>query len=65
MLACADEPRSLTDALEIPHWRKAMEEEHDALLHNQTLHLVPPSSNKTLIDCKWVYRIKKKGRWLH
>jgi hypothetical protein len=25
----------------------------------KTWHLVPPSSNKNLIDCKWVYRIKR------
>jgi hypothetical protein len=36
-----------------------MEDEHDALLKNKTWHLVPPSSGKNLIDCKWVYRIKK------
>jgi histone deacetylase 1/2 len=59
MLTSTDEPRSLSDALASPHWRKAMEEEHDALLHNQTWHLVPPSSNKNVIDCKWVYRVKK------
>jgi hypothetical protein len=36
-----------------------MEDEHDALLKNKTWHLVPPSSGKNLIDCKWVYRVKK------
>jgi hypothetical protein len=38
-----------------------MEEEHEALLQNQTWHMVPPSSNKIVIDCKWVYRIKKRA----
>jgi histone deacetylase 1/2 len=30
-------------------------------MQNQTWHLVPPSSNKNLIDCKWVYRIKRRS----
>jgi histone deacetylase 1/2 len=38
-----------------------MEEEYNALIENKTWHLVPPSKNKNLIDCKWVYRIKKKA----
>src|SRR4051812_8171782 len=28
-------------------------------MDNKTWHLVPSSLNKNLIDCKWVYRIKK------
>ena len=38
-----------------------MEEEYEALMHNKTWHLVPPSPNKNFIDCKWIYRIKKKS----
>jgi hypothetical protein len=36
-----------------------MEEEYMALLENETWHLLAPSNNKHLIDCKWVYRIKR------
>jgi hypothetical protein len=36
-----------------------MQDEYDALVANNTWHLVPPSSIKNIIDCKWVYRIKK------
>jgi hypothetical protein len=36
-----------------------MGEEFEALLKNKTWHLVPSSPNKNLIDCKWVYRIKR------
>jgi hypothetical protein len=28
-------------------------------MDNKTWHLIPPYSTKTIIDCKWVYRIKK------
>jgi hypothetical protein len=30
-------------------------------MKNRTWHLVPPKEGKILIDCKWVYRIKKKA----
>ncbi|KAK1665730.1 hypothetical protein QYE76_053889 [Lolium multiflorum] len=55
------EPLTLTEALNDSNWCKAMEEEYNALLENKTWHLVPPNRNKNLIDCKWVYRIKKKA----
>jgi histone deacetylase 1/2 len=38
-----------------------MKEEYSALLENQTWRLVPPSSSKNLIDCKWVYRVKTRA----
>jgi histone deacetylase 1/2 len=60
MLSSTGEPYNLIEALADQNWRQAMEEEYNALIENKTWHLVPPSSNKNLIDCKWVYRIKKK-----
>jgi histone deacetylase 1/2 len=60
LLTSAGEPRNLADALSDNNKRKKdMEEEYDALMLNKTCHLVPPSSNKNLIDCKLVYRIKR------
>src|SRR3954470_14466435 len=38
-----------------------MQEEYDALIANNTWHLVPPNSKRNVIDCKWVYRIKKNA----
>ena len=35
--------------------------EYDALMKNKTWHLVPPTRNKNIIDCKWVYKIKRKS----
>jgi histone deacetylase 1/2 len=61
MLSSIGEPYNLTEALTDQNWRQVMEEEYNALMENKTWHLVPPSSNKNLIDCKWVYRIKKKA----
>jgi histone deacetylase 1/2 len=61
MLASIGEPRNLSAALTDPHWRAAMQEEYNALMENKTWTLVPSSSNKNLIDCKWVYRIKQRA----
>jgi hypothetical protein len=38
-----------------------MEEEYTALKRNQTWHLVEAKQGNNLIDCKWVYKIKKKA----
>jgi histone deacetylase 1/2 len=61
MLSSTGEPRNLPDALNDPNWRVAMQDEYDALMLNKTWTLVPPSSNKNIIDCKWVYRIKRRA----
>jgi hypothetical protein len=37
-----------------------MDSEFDALLKNETWHLVPPRAWANVIDCKWVYKIKRK-----
>jgi hypothetical protein len=60
-LTDAGEPTNLTEALEHTQWKTAMDEEYTALMDNHTWHLVPPNSNKNLIDCKWVYRVKKNA----
>ncbi|XP_071683600.1 uncharacterized protein [Lolium perenne] len=61
MLASSGEPRNLPAALNDPHWRAAMQEEYNALMENKTWTLVPSSKTKNLIDCKWVYRIKRRA----
>jgi histone deacetylase 1/2 len=53
------EPSNLKEALADVKWQQAMSEEFGALMANNTWHLVPPGKKKKLIDCKWVYRIKK------
>jgi hypothetical protein len=37
-----------------------METEYSALMRNNTWHLVPPAPGQNLIDCKWVYKVKRK-----
>jgi hypothetical protein len=37
-----------------------MDIEYDALQNNETWHLVAPTKGKNIIDCKWVYKVKRK-----
>lgn len=53
------EPTSIKQALTIPHWLQAMQDEYHALLKNQTWTLVSPSDSKRPIGCKWVFRVKE------
>ena len=57
----AEEPATVGDALRDPNWVAAMDVEHEALLRNRTWHLVPPPVGKNIIDCKWVYKVKRKA----
>lgn len=59
--ATVEEPASLQQALEDPKWRGAMDEEYDALMHNETWHLVPRKGISNVVDCKWVYKVKKNA----
>jgi histone deacetylase 1/2 len=55
------EPTTIKDALDNPHWKAAMDAEFGALLKNNTWHLVPPQQGKNIVDCKWVFKIKRKA----
>lgn len=35
-----------------------MNDEYQALIQNKTLQLVPRPSDRPIIGCKWIYRIK-------
>ena len=53
------EPVSYKSALKSPVWVKAMEEEIEALHSQHTWSLVPLPSNRNLVGCKWVFKIKR------
>jgi hypothetical protein len=53
------EPVSFAAANQDPKWRQAMTDEYSALLKNGTWSLVPRVPNTNLVDCKWVYKIKR------
>jgi hypothetical protein len=51
----------LGEALGDQNWRNAMNVEYDALMKNKTWHLVPPLKGRNVIDCKWVWKVKRKA----
>uniref|UniRef100_A0A6N2KS64 Integrase catalytic domain-containing protein n=1 Tax=Salix viminalis TaxID=40686 RepID=A0A6N2KS64_SALVM len=53
-------PTCVSQALRHSEWRAAMSNEFNALTHNGTWTLVPPSPQHNLVGCKWVFRIKRK-----
>ena len=55
------EPQTVDEALNDKNWRRAMDAEYMALMKNKTWHLVPPQKGRNIIDCKWVYKIKRKA----
>jgi hypothetical protein len=59
-LTQAGEPEYVHEALSNEKWRGAMDEEYRTLLRNGTCHLVPSHHTNNTIDCKWVYKIKRK-----
>lgn len=59
-LTTTGEPEGLSEALADENWRPAMNAEFDALVKNNTWHLVPKEGVKNVIDCKWVYKIRTK-----
>ena len=52
------EPKSAKEALSIPHWKQAMDEEFAALMRNKTWKLVQLPPNRRAIGSKWVFRVK-------
>jgi len=52
------EPSCFDEAIGKHVWEKAMDEEMDALVRNDTWELVPLPSEKNVIGCKWVFKVK-------
>jgi hypothetical protein len=46
--------------LQNKQWKNATDIEFLALQQNKTWHLVPPQQGHNIIDCKLVYKIKRK-----
>jgi hypothetical protein len=53
------EPSNIRQAMQHSHWRQAVSEEFNALIRNGTWSLVPPPENHSIVDCKWLFRIKR------
>jgi hypothetical protein len=55
---CLFEPSSYKDAIFYPLWQQAMNEELSALHKINTWDLVPLPLGKSVVGCRWVYKIK-------
>jgi hypothetical protein len=55
------EPQNLEEALGDKNWKNAMDIEYDALMKNKTWHLIPPQKGRNVIDCRWVFKVKRKA----
>ena len=56
-----EEPRIVDEEFKDKWWVAAMDSEYTALMKNKTWHLVPYPKGKNIIDCKWIYKVKKKA----
>ena len=52
------EPSIVDEAISDPKWKVAMQLEFDVLTRNNTLTLLPVTSQHKLIGCKWVFKTK-------
>ncbi|KAK1577437.1 hypothetical protein Q3G72_021763 [Acer saccharum] len=57
-LAVQTEPSCASQALKSLEWRRAISDEFDALIRNETWDLVTPHSSHNVVGCKLVFRIK-------
>jgi hypothetical protein len=60
-LTTTGEPSIVQEALNHNQWKQAMDSEYNALIKNNTWHLVSPKTWTNIIDCKWVYKIKRRA----
>jgi hypothetical protein len=51
-------PTSVRTALTDPSWHRAMEEEYDALVANNTWELVPRPVGSNVVTGKWIFKHK-------
>ena len=54
-------PDTVKEALKSDHWRKAMEEEINALKRNDTWEKCILPNGKKVVGCRWVFTIKYKA----
>ena len=52
------EPKSTNEEIKDDHWIKAMEEELQQIIKNDTWELVPRPKDKNVIGTKWVFQNK-------
>ena len=62
LTADLEEPRNFMEATTSKHskdWTFAMDDEFSSLIKNKTWELVPRPSDKNVIRCRWLYKVKR------
>jgi hypothetical protein len=59
--AKVSKPTNYIVAMQDKQWKKAMEEEYGALMKNDTWELTPWRKGINVVDCKWVFKLKRKS----
>jgi hypothetical protein len=59
------EPTCFTNVAKVSEWHTAVQTEFNALIKNSTWTLVPSSVAKNVVGCKWVFKLKRKSRWVY
>ncbi|KAH9754460.1 hypothetical protein KPL71_015451 [Citrus sinensis] len=57
-----DEPKTYQEAITSKNnleWKKAMDEEVESLMKNETWKLIKKPEKKKAVSCKWIYKIKE------
>jgi histone deacetylase 1/2 len=57
----SEEPANLQSSFNDLNWKGAMNEEFDALMINNTWKLVLSRAGTNVIDCRWIYKVKRKS----
>jgi len=57
----SSEPACFNEALQDDKWKAAMDNEYNALIKNGTWTLVPAPRNKSIIGCRWTYKVKRNS----
>ena len=59
-IACNEDPLTLEDACDDPHWMSVMQSEMDSIHKSGTWELCGLPKGKNVIGSKWDYKIKRK-----
>lgn len=55
------EPDTVQEALNDKNWYKAMKEEYEALIRNETWSFIPPPAEYKIVGNKWMFRVKQNS----
>jgi hypothetical protein len=53
-----EEPATFEEVVQKEQWKEAMMEEHQSIMKNEVLEIIPRPKEKTVVTSKWVYKIK-------